>query len=399
MNGTKRQLRHSPGVRDAGTQVARRHDLGSRTLAPTAGRLLELQSRAGNRAVAGLVSRLGAQDELERPSYVQSADSSPEAAPQADKSVLTSPPLAQDETVQKAFHNDPPLRASAPLDAIIRLQVALVRAGYPMPKSVQIDAECNASGDGKWGGETTATVRQFQTEHGVRPVGGWEAGHKTLGALDDWLAEHDICKKEPPPPPPDDRVIVRVANAQRIDALRAAGVQLAIHRERVNQDNPTILEGPIIFNSRVTTAIEKWLKLPMGFPGYVAFLDTAIAALHKNQETHVSGDNTQIVVRRGPGCHPTDPVNPYAHAFPGGPVTVCDPWFDANSQCRAEVLAHEVFHVNGLAKVSTDGHHYGAETPAEALDCPHHLTELAFEIATGQALECFKPGKIDVTKP
>jgi peptidoglycan hydrolase-like protein with peptidoglycan-binding domain len=67
-------------------------------------------------------------------------------------------------------------------DRVRRLQVLLAdRFGHRpvMPRTFATGAA-----DGVWGGETTAAVRAFQQTHGVRPVGGWEAGHKTLLTMD-----------------------------------------------------------------------------------------------------------------------------------------------------------------------------------------------------------------------
>jgi peptidoglycan hydrolase-like protein with peptidoglycan-binding domain len=53
------------------------------------------------------------------------------------------------------------------------------------------------SPDGIHGSETVAAVRAFQQANGVRSVGGWEAGHMTLLALDKALGRLD-----PTPPTP-----------------------------------------------------------------------------------------------------------------------------------------------------------------------------------------------------
>ena len=78
------------------------------------------------------------------------------------------------------MNNSPPIRTTDPVPVIAKLQQALIDAGHPMPKSTRR----TGSPDGIWGSETYQTVRRFQEQNGVRPVGGHEAGRKTLSALD-----------------------------------------------------------------------------------------------------------------------------------------------------------------------------------------------------------------------
>jgi peptidoglycan hydrolase-like protein with peptidoglycan-binding domain len=92
---------------------------------------------------------------------------------------LVSARFADDERLQSAFHNDPPLRRGDSGDSVATLQQALIDLGYDMPNST-----ADGSPDGIYGSETAATVRAFQQEFGVFPVGGHEVGHKTLASLD-----------------------------------------------------------------------------------------------------------------------------------------------------------------------------------------------------------------------
>jgi peptidoglycan hydrolase-like protein with peptidoglycan-binding domain len=66
------------------------------------------------------------------------------------------------------------------------LQQALAEAGYRhlLPKTF-----AKGEPDKVWGEETSAAVRAFQTDHGVRPVGGLEAGPRTFTALDDFFGK------------------------------------------------------------------------------------------------------------------------------------------------------------------------------------------------------------------
>lgn len=126
--------------------------------------LRHLQRSAGNRAVGVLVQR-------------DSGNSGSSSVPLA---VLTTPLLAGDPRLQQAVRNAPPLRRGETSEGVARLQHGLVAVGYDMPRSARTAGET----DGIYGAETYATVRRFQGHHGVRPVGGHEAGRKTLTALD-----------------------------------------------------------------------------------------------------------------------------------------------------------------------------------------------------------------------
>lgn len=128
--------------------------------APSGPTLLGLQATAGNRAVTSVIQRL------------------------ADEAALTVPLLNEEPRVVAAANNDPPLRQGEHSDGVSRLQQGLVAAGYDMPISTK---EAGAE-DGKYGPETFKIVRKFQSENGVQPVGGAEAGRKTLHALDAVLA-------------------------------------------------------------------------------------------------------------------------------------------------------------------------------------------------------------------
>jgi hypothetical protein len=97
-----------------------------------------------------------------------------------DDERLESPRFRDNLRLQDAFHNRPSLTPKDNGVAVRLMQEALVESIGPMVKSTMPDGSL----DGKWGPETIATVRKLQDRRGVRPLGGQEAGHKTLGALD-----------------------------------------------------------------------------------------------------------------------------------------------------------------------------------------------------------------------
>jgi hypothetical protein len=78
----------------------------------------------------------------------------------------------------------------------------------------------------------------------------------------------------------------------------------------------------------------------------------------------------------------------YAHVDetldPAIGITFGEQFFDdADDTCRREVITHEYFHfIVGLQ------HHYGTTSTLEAMQCPHHLAELVFDIALGEVGGC-----------
>ncbi|MBB5958005.1 peptidoglycan hydrolase-like protein with peptidoglycan-binding domain [Saccharothrix tamanrassetensis] len=106
---------------------------------------------------------------------------------------LGDPRWSGDTRFQAAANNSPPIRPGDPRAVVAKLQQALFDADparYPLTLTMR-----TGHPDGSWGGETTTTVQQFQRDHGVSPVGGFEAGRKTLTALDAALA-----RRVPPAP-------------------------------------------------------------------------------------------------------------------------------------------------------------------------------------------------------
>jgi hypothetical protein len=125
--------------------------------------LLEMQRLAGNAATTTAVTDLVVQRQKTEPEPV----------------TLGSPALSGNPRLQLAANNQPPLAKKDDGEPVALMQKALVAAGLPMPKSTKPDGM-----DGVWGQETYGTVRKFQQIYGITPLGGHEAGRKTLGMLD-----------------------------------------------------------------------------------------------------------------------------------------------------------------------------------------------------------------------
>jgi hypothetical protein len=83
-----------------------------------------------------------------------------------------------DERLQAAFDNNPPLRAPAVGPAVRKLQQAFLDLGFALPKST----DDSGKPDGIFGDETTLVVKGFQFRQGIVQDG--VVGRQTLGELD-----------------------------------------------------------------------------------------------------------------------------------------------------------------------------------------------------------------------
>jgi Putative peptidoglycan binding domain len=146
-----------------------------------------------------------------------------------------------------AHSNAPPLSASDEPQDVALLQDALATIGFAPARST---GPFNGF-DGIWGPATTKAVREFQQQHGVRPVGGWEAGAKTLSALDSLLGKMAPGGSDLPrlPDDPDERFeessveeasSLRGPATVRSTTTRGAGQLL----QRQSPANPTTCEPP-----------------------------------------------------------------------------------------------------------------------------------------------------------
>jgi len=98
--------------------------------------------------------------------------------------------------LQLAFHNNPTLTPRDARREVALLQEALDTVFRPMPKSKKTEIGVTVF-DGKWGNETWTAIHDYQVFKGIKPAGGFEAGRRTLAALDADLR----ARKHPTPPP------------------------------------------------------------------------------------------------------------------------------------------------------------------------------------------------------
>jgi hypothetical protein len=110
------------------------------------------------------------------------------------ESALTSARFTNNERLQAAYHNRPPIMRGEVGDAVARIQQALLDDGIPLP----ISTRRTGSPDGIFGPETEEAVRTFQRVHGISVDG--RVGHDTLTELDK-VGPRPTPREEPIAPP------------------------------------------------------------------------------------------------------------------------------------------------------------------------------------------------------
>ncbi|HEY5844931.1 MAG TPA: peptidoglycan-binding domain-containing protein [Mycobacterium sp.] len=154
--------------------------------------LLGLQRTAGNRAVSALlVQRCGplnpdcsCPEEDKQQAAAAAVQRLTDIERQQD---LNSERLASDPRLQAAFDNSPAMRVGERGDAVRRVQEVLVGDGLVMPRSTTPAGQL----DGRFGGETRDTVRQFQSRHAAdglldnKGTADGVVGRKTLAKMDE----------------------------------------------------------------------------------------------------------------------------------------------------------------------------------------------------------------------
>ncbi len=271
---------------------------------------------------------------------------------------------ADDPKLEDCLNDKDRLRPFDTGDSVIRVQTGLKAAGEYMGEI-----------SGIYDAATGQAVMAFKKNQELGSEKFPDVGPGTTSCLDKLCLSNGQCQdKTPPPvipekvPPLSDELIVQIANSERINALFKAGHELMKLHEQATS-------GIFIPITPVVWAVNRWLYTFPGKADYADTIDKAISLIDQNIST-----NTNIRIDRSPECKD--------HAFvgalgdPGKGITVCDLFFKKHPNCQREVITHEYFHLINLI------HHYDATTTKEALECPHHMAELVFDIAKGQTGGC-----------
>lgn len=236
------------------------------------------------------------------------------------------------------------------------LQQALLDAGYDLSVF---------GADEKFGSETGKAVVDFKKSRGLKPTDP-VVGPGTTAALDTVYALFE-GKTIPSNRTITDRDFVDVAQVERIDALRFA-------RDAIKELKLQFEPGVPVAGDPVVKAFKKFMFVKRNAVEFWPTVNAALLMIEGNLDTV-----SPIKIDRSVG----DFAHVDATVDPKKGVTIGEAFFNTNSRCQREVITHEYFHFIVGAQ-----HHYDATTTAEAIQCPHHLTELVFKIARDQVEGC-----------
>ncbi len=185
------------------------------------------------------------------------------------------------------------------------------------------------------------------------------------------------------PPTADEQSVIDAAEKQRASALSAALAQISafLGRKPADADGDGSSGAPefSVDDMKIVDKVQRWLFLPSVNS---QFWDCV-------QKFHDLVTQNQAL---GTLTHSVDTVSTdHAYVFntdtSRGVFFSLNVYFKDNSDCQREVIVHEYFHY-----IVGPDHFYSTTQTDEAMKCPHHLSELVFDLATGCTLGCSKIG-------
>jgi Putative peptidoglycan binding domain len=247
--------------------------------------------------------------------------------------------------------------------AVKKVQEALLDLRYTLPIY---------GADASYGHETAQAVFKFKKDRNIRNASGQIdgiVGPKTMDRLDkDAPRSHGGGGGSTISP---DMRIINATDMVRLGVLLKAANELERFKSKYGGGSPDV-------DDHVAKALQRQLLLDPGD--------------NKNDywqtvDTYLSFVRTNRLITRVPFFVDKADTSCFAHVketnAPGDGIWFCKSFFEVNDQCRQEVITHEYFHfVVGL------GHFYDAHTLDEAMRCPHHLAEAAFDIVLGHVSGC-----------
>lgn len=272
------------------------------------------------------------------------------------------PAFFGDRKLEDCLNDEGRLGPPADGPSVTTVQQALLRDGQDLGEK---------GADGKYGPATGKAVKAFKAKYHLGFEQFPDVGPGTMAKLDVLCPGGSPPTPVPPAPIPlTDDLIVKIAKSDRDAALRTAGNKL---RELVS----VIDSGGSLTGNATATAVGKWLLVPPGDRAFPKTVRKALQLIDANAivQTTISIDRTEK----------RDFARVRAIGDPGRGMVIEDPFFGANVRCMREVMAHEFFHLSGLV------HAYDTKDPDEAINCPHHMAELVFDVATGETEGCSRP--------
>ena len=382
-----RAVRLAPG--SAAVRVPRRTRLAatveSAAAIPAFGTLVSprqvllLQRAAGNQAVTWLLAReptvqrcggepCGCPPEEQLAAAEAATVQRVHLDPSTGRKLFDCDAFASEPKLIACLNDEDRLGPPATGSAVAKVQEGLLKDGMDLgPKGA----------DGRYGSATAKAVRAFKAKHSLGSEQFGDVGPGTMTELDSQCSGREKPTPAPPPTPLPDDLIVRFAKSERDGALRVAGNKL---RELVDLIDSGIV--PVTGNP-TATAVATWLLVPPTADGFADTVRRALKIIDNNSivQTTLTIDRTQTA----------DFAHVGAIGDPSSGIVFEDPFFKSNVRCMREVMAHEFFHLSGLV------HAYGTTDPEKAINCPHHLAELVFDLATGETGGCSRPPVDDVT--
>jgi peptidoglycan hydrolase-like protein with peptidoglycan-binding domain len=258
----------------------------------------------------------------------------------------------------------PPIKAAPPaddVDAVRRIQRALVALGQPLPKSFP-DGPSKPP-DGKYGNETYQAVFKLQQQVFPKQSGEWDGrvGKNTLAKMDAMLPVATApAPSVPAPPPVDKRKVMGDARTRSVASLRV--VVMRMQNLEVAIERADKLDGlnKIVAIKNLATGFARDMAIiadklrtrpdPLS-KEFRAALGSAKGLLQRNL-TATSGIVDEGATGR---CAPTNfspPAVPFAatqRSDPDPRVSACTPFFAQNDDMKRDVITHEFFHLLGLA--------------------------------------------------
>ena len=264
--------------------------------------------------------------------------------------------------LEQAAVGPPPIKAAPPADdveAVRRIQRALVTLGQPIPKSFPNGPDKEP--DGKYGEEVFKAVLAFQQK--VLPSPDWDgrAGKNTLTAMDAALQGLEL--------PVDRTAIIEGQKTIIEEAKKRSRKSLGVVLGRMRALESAIEAADGLQGNGKSVALE---ALRRTFARDIAIiadkLRTNSDPLSKEfrstlasarQLVQNNGDATSSIIDEGTvgrceGSQYSPPGVPFAATTRSAPdprVSVCTPFFAQNDDMQRDCITHEFFHLVGLADV------------------------------------------------
>jgi peptidoglycan hydrolase-like protein with peptidoglycan-binding domain len=303
------------------------------------------------------------------------------------RSAILAGTTANTRLEQAALH-PPSIKAAPPnddVDAVQRIQRALVALGFPLPNSFPSGA--SQPPDGKYGQETFQAVLRFQQREFPRQSNEWDGrvGKNTLEKMDALLPRRGAAPT-PTPPPIDKPRVIADALARSRASLRVVLTRMQAFESAINAADRLDGNSKIIAIQALVRGFSRDMaivtdKLRTSSDPLSREFRAALASARSLVQNNLNATSGVIDEGNLGRCAPTNfspPGVPFAATTRSAPdprVSVCTPFFAQNDEMKRDVITHEFFHLLGLADMSsinsTADALNDANTVAQVVACMH----------------------------